>query len=345
MAWSTTAVAGIWVTCVAALFLAVGFSIPFWISTVSTSTGTNAKTFNTYVGVWYVMACIKGEADSCKTGAIEPEYSESNPDGKINGTSQDLIVESSQYHLGRSVWWWVVQIVTTVALGFVLLSVLILICCRCAGIHSKGFFIISAILELFGGLLSLVISILTAIGIDVWFDFIEEVEITAETFPWSVLCFGLGGLLALVAAAIIMYVTCYWYKLGKYFEGDGDSQEQQEQPMSNLSKSYDRPRKPHDRRDYDYDRRYDQSRDFSSSKKYRDTGRDYSRDYNTRDYSSRDYSTRDYSTRDYDRSNAGYDYNSYDRAYSKSNAYDNGYDRSHTRPSDNMYRPYDQYRY
>lgn len=175
-----------------------------------------------------------------------------------------------------------------------------------------------------------------------YFDFIAEVKIKAETFPWSVLCFGLGGLLALFGAAIIMYVTCKWSKLGKYRESDEETEELRERPMSDLSKSYDRPRKyDNSSRDYDYDRRYDKSRDFSSSKKYRDTGRDYSRDYSSRDYTSRDYS----------RNNAGYDY-SYDRNYSKgySKGYDNGYDRydrayPSSRPSDNMYRPYEQYRY
>lgn len=339
MAWSTTAVAGIWVTCLAALFLAVGFSIPFWISIV---TDSETKTFNTYIGVWYVMSCVKGEADSCKTGAIDPDYSQSDIPGNISGTSQELIVSTAQTLLGSAVWWWVLQIVTTIGLGFVLLATLILICCRCAGIHSKGFFIISAILEFFGGLLAITISVLTAVGIGVYFDFIAGVKINAETFPWSVLCFGIGGLLAVLGAVIIMYVTCNWERLGKYHESDGESEELQEQPMSNLSKSYDRPRKyDNSSRDYDYDRRYDKSRDFSSSKKYRDTGRDYS------------HSSRDYPPRDYGRSNAGYDYSydrgGYDRGYTKS--YENGYDKydragySSSRPADNMYRPYEQYKY
>ena len=99
MAWSTTAIAGIWVTCLAAVFLAVGFSIPFWISTVWTS---GDDTFNTYIGVWYIMSCIKGKADSCKTGALEPDYSSSNLPGEINGTSQDVIVTSAQSLLGKS---------------------------------------------------------------------------------------------------------------------------------------------------------------------------------------------------------------------------------------------------
>jgi hypothetical protein len=100
MAWSTTAVARIIVTGLAALFLAVGFSIPFWISIVLDS-GT--KTFNTYIGMWYVMSCVKGEAGSCKTGAINPDYSHSDLPGNINGTSQEIIVSSAQTLLGKFV--------------------------------------------------------------------------------------------------------------------------------------------------------------------------------------------------------------------------------------------------
>lgn len=195
---------------------------------------------------------------------------------------------------------------------------------------------------LLAGLLSLVISVLVAIGIAEFFNFVGDIKLKAETFPWSVLCFGLGGLLALFASLVIMYVTCKWKRLGAYTESDDDSGDMQEQPMSSLSKSYDRPRKHEGSRyDYNYDRKYDN--DFSRSKKYRDSERDYPRDY-PRDYSRDNY-------RDYDRSNPAYDYNSYDRAYSKSytSNYDYDYDRakaySQSRPADNMYRPYDQYRY
>jgi uncharacterized membrane protein YczE len=52
------------------------------------------------------------------------------------------------------------------------------------------------------GLLAITTSILTAIGIDQYFDFIAEVKINAETFPWSVLCFGIGGFLAMFGAFI-----------------------------------------------------------------------------------------------------------------------------------------------
>lgn len=337
MGWSTTVVAGIWATCVAALFMAVGFSIPFWLSfqLETQSTGTSEKeTVNAYIGVWYVMACIKGEADSCKTDALEPDFSNSNNDDTISGNTQEAIVASAVLVLGRYVWWWVVQIVSTVGLGFVLLATLILMCCRCAGIHSKGFFVVSAVLLFLGGLISLTISVLTAIAIAVIFDFVVDKDITAETFPWSLLCFGVGGLLALIAAVIIMYVTCKWKSLGDYISSDSDSEVLQDQPMSNLSKSYDRPRKYEGSR-YDYD--YDKGRDFSRSKKYRDTGRDYDRDYSRSSY------------RDHDRTNQAYDQSSNDRAYDKSYSYDYDYDRtrgySQPRTSETMYRPYDQYRY
>lgn len=330
MAWSTTAVAGIWVTCFAALFLAVGFAIPFWFGV---SVSSSDKTYNAYVGVWYAMACEKGKADSCKTEPIAPKFDFRNDtDLMITGDSQTDIVEITTLILERLVWWWVIQIVTTIGIGFVLLATLILICCRCAGIHSKGFFVISAILLFFGGVLSLVIAILTAIGLGVIFAFSKD-SVKAETFPWSVLVFGIGGLLAIIASVIIMVVTCKWTKLGKYYESDSESIVDEGQQMSQLSKSYyDRPRKYESRYD---DRKYDQSRDFSSSKKYRDG----------RDYSSRDY---DQTYPSYDRAyEKGYEA-SYNRSYVPTGSYEayttsNGYSAS--RSGDNMYRPYSQYRY
>lgn len=103
MGWSTTAVAGIWITCIAALFLAVGFSIPFWIGVlVEDTTTADTKTYNAYIGVWYVMSCVKGEADSCKTGAIEPDFSGSVDNNiQITGNDQAAIVASSQLLLGK----------------------------------------------------------------------------------------------------------------------------------------------------------------------------------------------------------------------------------------------------
>lgn len=335
MAWSTTAVAGIWVTCIAALFLAVGFAIPFWFGT-SSGELADKKTYHTYVGVWYLLTCEKGQANSCKTKAIEPKF-ETNTTKLSGSPTADSFNQYFIFYFGHYVYWWAIQICTSIGLGLVLLATLILICCRCAGIHSKGFFVISAILLFFGGTVSLAISILAAVivGTDVaaviaGTDIPFRTTVNGETFPWSILIFGIGGLLALVASVIIMVVTCKWSRLGEYFESDTESLADNGQQMSNISKthSYDRPRK-YENRGYE-EPRYDHSRDFSSSKKYRD-GRDYSR-YDRAQYPEKSYDN------GYDR---GYD----DKGYIPTGSYEaystsNGY--SKTRSGDTLYRPYNQ---
>ncbi|KAL4239467.1 hypothetical protein ACF0H5_000282 [Mactra antiquata] len=324
MAWSTTVVVGIWMTCIALLFMAVGFSIPFWY--VQSIESSNDKTFMAYTSVWYFMACEKGVADSCKSDAIAPNFTaQSAPE--LQGDAIDTIVSVAVTIFGHFAYWWAVQIATTVGVGLVLLAALILICCRCAGIHSKGFFVVSAILLFFGGAIGLGISILHSIGLGLFFSFVPTgMSFSAETFPWSVLLYGIGSILALISFVVVMVITCKWKKLGSYYESDKESIRENGAPMSNLSKSYDRPRKPSDRRDNDYNRRdrnYGQ-REFSSSKKYRDTGRDYN-------------------SRDYDRNDRNYDYQGYNRGYDKS--YDDRNYSQSSRGNDYMYRPYEQYRY
>lgn len=104
MAWSTTLVAGIVVTCVAMGLLALGFSIPFWLSfTLPTTVDGTAVTYNVYLGIWYVMACIKGEADSCKMEVIVPKYTTDVTYDSlvIAGQTQELIVASAAIILGK----------------------------------------------------------------------------------------------------------------------------------------------------------------------------------------------------------------------------------------------------
>lgn len=350
MAWSTHVVAGLWITCIALLFLAVGFAIPFW-----SVFPVEDKSSNVFYSVWYVMVCKKGLANSCENGALEPKFTyNSSSQLTLTGTPKELVV-SSQAYVGFLNYWWAIQILTTIALGFVSLATLVLICCRCAGIHSRGFFIISAILLLFGGLTGLAISILAAITVATLANFPTS-NTTGETFPWSILLFGIGSILTLAASIIITIISYRWQKYGSYYESDKESlQEEDEAAMSNLSinksydRYYDRPRQTtsdyriSDRPQYSFgndkgrDRGFE--RGFSNSKKYPETdfyrgGHDNRSFDDIRNFEGRNYDDYIGSHRDYERQldkmgNPG--------------GYNAGY--TQTRSGDNMYRPYSNVRY
>ena len=170
------------------------------------------------------------------------------------------------------------------------------------------------------------ITILGAIGYGYLFTFAPG-SVTAETFPWSLLLFGLGGFFGVIAVIMLIVITCAWRKYGAYEENEEISLD--DVPMSDRKHSerygHDNPRyiDPHDTRKEYYE--YDKVRKYDSrqSGKYNDYIDDYSRSGSGyRDGYTRDY-TRDYrDPRD-------------DRYYSGSRAY----------ASDNMYRPYSQYRY
>lgn len=88
MAWSTSVIVGIWMTCISMMFLAVGFSIPFWyVQTLEAGT----KTFLAYLSIWYFMACEKGVSDSCKSEPIEPKF-EAETAVEISGDTVEDIV-------------------------------------------------------------------------------------------------------------------------------------------------------------------------------------------------------------------------------------------------------------
>ena len=182
------------------------------------------------------------------------------------------------------------------------------------------------------------ITILDAIGYGTAYSFAPG-SITAETFPWSLLLFGIGGFLGIIAVILLFVITCAWRKYGAYEEEERLSFD--DMPMSDRKHAsqrhgYDNPRypdrytDPYDPRkeyyEYDKGKSYDYGRESGKYKDYIDDYRDSSRNYKDVGHSSRDYS-RDYrpdyrDTRD-------------DRYYSPGRSY----------AADNMYRPYSQYRY
>lgn len=334
MSWSSAVSVAIIITCLAFFFEAVGFSIPFWFSTTYTYTDTNNNNqetkFSTHISVWYVMSCISGQADSCKTKAIEPTFDyQSTSLSNFEGETQQVIVDIAAEIFGKLVVWSILQILSTIGVGLTALAVLILVCCRCAGIHSKCWFITALFILILGDLIVVGITILGAVGYAVLFSFAPT--LTAETFPWSLLLFGIGAFLGVVASILIIVIVCAWRKYGAYEENDEqislDDVQMSERKHPPQRYGYDNPRyiDPYDPQkeyyQYDKDRRYDQRYNTRQSGKYKDYIDDYrgSQSSNYRDAGySRD--VRDY--RD-------------DRYYAP----------SRTTASDNMYRPYNQYRY
>lgn len=327
MAWTCTAITAIWLACLALVFQGIGFAIPFWLngatSTATSATTSEPVTLNFYVSIWYSMACISGKSSSCESKAISPRFSSSIEDSKFGGDTAENFVVAIDLVLGHFVVWSSLQIITTIAVGLTCVAVLILICCRCAGIHSKGFFILSGFFLLFGGLAAVVMAILVAIFIGYFFTF-TTISIDGKTFPYSLVLFGIGGILGFIAAIFLFVITCKWNKYGKYYQSEEDILEDRV-AMSKISKSrdskvgYDRPRQ----------RGYDQSgRDnFHEDRNYR-----YERHGSERNgyekQISRDYARPEYENRGYERS---YDKMS-DRNYPEAVPY------KYT--SDNMYRPY-----
>lgn len=246
MAWSTLVVVGLWLTCLSLLFLAVGFAIPFWAVFPAEDASSNV-----YFNVWYVMICIKGRTNSCTSAAVKPKFtSNSSLTLTFAGTNTNNIILASQTYFGYLIYWWVIQILTSIAIGFASLATLVLIYFRCVGIHSREGFIISAILLLFGGLTGLSVSILAAITVANLKDFPHN-NVTGETFPWSILLFGIGSIIALAACTIVMIVSCCWQKYGRYRESDKESLRGDTAPMSTLSTNisndryWNRPRQTH----------------------------------------------------------------------------------------------------
>lgn len=339
MSWSSAVSVAIFITCAAFFFEAVGFAIPFWISTTYTltdATNNNEETkFTTHVSIWYVMTCISGKADSCASQAIEPTFGGTVSLTNFQGSTAEIIVGVAATVLGSLTLWNVLQIVSTVGVGICGLAMLILICCRCAGIHSQCWFVTSLLLLIFGVTLVVGITILDAIGYGTAYSFAPG-SITAETFPWSLLLFGIGGFLGIIAIILLFVITCAWRKYGAYEEDDRVSFD--DMPMSDRKhtshrQGYDNPRypDPYDPRkeyyEYDKGRSYDYSRESGKYNDYIDDYRDSSRNYRDAGYSSRD-NARDYRP-DYRETRDDTRYYSPGRSYA----------------ADNMYRPYSQYRY
>ena len=74
--------------------------IPIYFVDPSDNTDT---TYSTHVSIWYVMSCISGKADSCKSEAIAPTFNSSaNPTlTQFSGNSQEFIANLASTILSK----------------------------------------------------------------------------------------------------------------------------------------------------------------------------------------------------------------------------------------------------
>lgn len=76
MVWTSCASRSILLSVIGTVFIAVGFSVPFWLSFVQNST-TGVTLYTIYIGVWYILVCKNGNPNSCSSRAIAPQMGNS----------------------------------------------------------------------------------------------------------------------------------------------------------------------------------------------------------------------------------------------------------------------------
>ncbi|KAK3591705.1 hypothetical protein CHS0354_019468 [Potamilus streckersoni] len=260
MGFSTTVKVAMWITLFAFFLEAVGFAIPFVFGIVIPN---GDITLYAFVGIWYVVACVKGRGiDSCASQAIAQNLG-SDYQGNIDGKNITNLANNAGMALGVNVAWLAFQIIMTVGVGLCLLAFLVILCSACYRSTSKKWFIFACIMLFFSALIILGMIALFIAAMELVFVFLFVVG-TAENFPWSLLILGIGAILSLVASIIFMVITCNWNR-HKYQESDTDSEN--EVPMSDIQKEgyenrgYDPRNAPPDYSGYpsQYDRPYGQS--------------------------------------------------------------------------------------
>lgn len=83
--------------------MAVGFSIPFWISfSQKDETVVTETKYTVYISTWYVMVCKEKESGSCATEAIQPDFGSgsSNVAFSFVGDEQSVAAKYGADNLG-----------------------------------------------------------------------------------------------------------------------------------------------------------------------------------------------------------------------------------------------------
>ena len=133
----------------------------------------------------------------------------------------------------------------------------------------------------FSDLIVIGITIIAAISYGTTFSFAKD-PVTVETFPWSLLLFGIGGFLGIIAIMLLFVITCAWQKYGAYDEKErfsfDDMSTSDKRHNTQRHDGYDNPQypEPHDPRKSYFEwyngRHYNNSRE---SGMYRDFVDDY----------------------------------------------------------------------
>lgn len=184
---------------------------------MDTTNAANSLDFRYHAGIWYTMACIKGRFSTCENKGIAPNLGKESWDqSKITGSTSAVLAAFLAEALGTTSEWAALQAVATIAIGLATISVLILMCCRFSGIHSRGFFICACLLMLTSGVFAIISVIIGSVVVGDTFSFTSVSD--AGSFPWSILLYAIGGVLGIITALLLMLITYKWYKYGHYYD-------------------------------------------------------------------------------------------------------------------------------
>ncbi|XP_061193798.1 uncharacterized protein LOC133202040 [Saccostrea echinata] len=289
MAWPGVLRVAFALTLISLFFVLVGYLLPWWFV---------GKGF--YMGVFYGIICIPGDITDGNCTVF------SYYDIKAENSSLEQIVQSVLFVI--------IQVVTSVAVGFTLLASLILIIGACGNVKSKGPYVLAAIFQFFGALVAgLTAGLFAAVYVATFVGLEGHLALDGKNFPYAILSLGIGGFILFIAFICLAIATCTWRNM----DDDDDDDLNPPYPMSDYKGGYGNQGYTSDSRRNDYIVP-------SSSHKY--------------GYESRN----DNSNSRYDYSSSRNDYTKYTGSRNDYSGSRNGYPAKQDNPyrNDNMYRPY-----
>ncbi|XP_062576985.1 uncharacterized protein LOC134238888 [Saccostrea cucullata] len=196
MAWPGVLRVAFVLTLISLFFILVGYLLPWWF------VGSGF-----YMGVFYGLICYPGDI----TDGNCTVYSYYNI--KFENSSLDQIVSS--------VFFVIIQVVTSTAVGLTLLASLILIIGACGNVKSKCPYVLAAIFQFFGALVSgLTAGFFAAVYISIFVGLKDHVSLDGKNFPYAILSLGIGGFILFIAFICLAIATCTWRNMDDDDEDD-----------------------------------------------------------------------------------------------------------------------------
>ncbi|KAK3091781.1 hypothetical protein FSP39_022572 [Pinctada imbricata] len=244
MAWPGSLKAALGLNLVALFFFVAGFVLPWWfVFDIGSSI---------YMSVFYALVCGNGEKitiGNCSVISLAG-YTANNINNNVDAGN-----------VAESIYYLIIQVVTSSAVGLCFFSSLFLIISACADIRNKCGYVLGAFLLLLSALSSIaVVAVFVILYVTVYT--VSDLTINEINFPYSVLAFGLGSLLSFIAFVLICIALCTWRNYDDDDESDEDYPMTAKQQGYSGYNGYDNPRYDdratrnyqhgHDSRKYDY---------------------------------------------------------------------------------------------